>query len=142
MNRATICLGANGPDADVQIARAADMVHTLGIATAATEPYRTEPEFAGDAAPYLNMIVMLDCPLDYDEALRLTKRYQEDVRRKADCAPFVAIDIDVVAWNGAVMRPADAASRYFRKGLELLKERAQYACDATTAPAGIAVGEA
>lgn len=123
MNRATLCLGANGPDADAQIASAAGLLYAMGTAAASTIPYLTEPEFAGDVAPYLNMIIVLDTALDYEELLLSTKHYQDETRRAAACAPFVAIDIDLVEWNGTVMRPADAGSRYFRKGLELLKEQ-------------------
>lgn len=123
MNRATLCLGANGPDADAQIAHAAGLLYAMGTAAASTIPYPTEPEFAGDVAPYLNMIIELDTALDYEELLLSTKHYQDETRRAAACAPFVAIDIDLVEWNGTVMRPADAGSQYFRKGLELLKEQ-------------------
>jgi len=123
MNRATLCLGANGPDADAQIARAASLLYAMLIAAASTMPYLTEPEFAGDVAPYLNMIIELDTELEYEELLLNTKHYQDETRRAAACAPFVAIDIDLVEWNGTVMRPTDATSRYFRKGLELLKEQ-------------------
>ena len=123
MNRATLCLGANGPDADAQIARAACLLYAMGTAAASTIPYLTEPEFAGDVAPYLNMIIELDTELEYEELLLNTKHYQDETRRAAACAPFVAIDIDLVEWNGTVMRPTDATSRYFRKGLELLKEQ-------------------
>ena len=110
MNRATLCLGANGPDADAQIARAASLLYAMGIAAAST-------------MPYLNMIIELDTELEYEELLLNTKHYQDETRRAAACAPFVAIDIDLVEWNGTVMRPTDATSRYFRKGLELLKEQ-------------------
>ena len=123
MNRATLCLGANGPDADAQIARAASLLYAMGIAAASTMPYLTEPEFAGDVAPYLNMILELDTELEYEELLLNTKHYQDETRRAAACAPFVAIDIDLVEWNGTVMRPTDATSRYFRKRLEQLKEQ-------------------
>ncbi|MDE6525650.1 MAG: 2-amino-4-hydroxy-6-hydroxymethyldihydropteridine diphosphokinase [Muribaculaceae bacterium] len=141
MNRATLCLGANASDADLQIARAAEMVYAMGLPAASTRPYLTEPEFAGDAAPYLNMIIVLDTGLCYEDVLRRTKQYQDETRRDAACAPFVAIDIDVVEWNGTVLRPADAASRYFNKGLGLLEKRTQDACDAPAAHSHIMIGE-
>ncbi|MCM1067206.1 MAG: 2-amino-4-hydroxy-6-hydroxymethyldihydropteridine diphosphokinase [Muribaculaceae bacterium] len=124
-SRAIICMGANGADAEVQIARALDVVQNLGEIAVATPPYRSEAEFARDAAPYLNQIVILDSVLALDSVQSLTKDYQTRCRAEADIAPLVAIDIDIVAWNGTVLRPADMASRYFRKGWAMLHHGAQ-----------------
>jgi len=42
------------------------------------------------------------------------------VRNTADAAPMIAIDIDIVVYDGEVKRPADFNSVYFRKGLPLM----------------------
>ncbi len=120
-NRAILCLGANVPDASERLDAAATMLGICGTILRSTPKYLTAPEYAGDSAPYLNRIIELGTILDIDTIRRRTKRYQTDVRAKADCAPLVAVDIDIVLWNGEVLRPADAAANYFRSGMTMLK---------------------
>lgn len=120
MNHAIICLGSNSGHAADRIASARDLVATLASIEASTTPYRTEPEYAGDAAPYLNMLLQARTPLSLAELESLTKEYQTSVRSADACRPLVAIDIDIVEWNGTVIRPADAASQYYRMGLAAL----------------------
>lgn len=120
MNSALICLGANGPDADVQIDNAFAMLCRLGSVAASSPAYPSHPEYGGSQPPYLNRIVSLDTSMDYDDIHRHTKSYEQGIRSSADIAPLVAIDIDIVEWNGDTLRPADATARYFRKGLALM----------------------
>ena len=92
----------------------------LGSVHASTPVYPTDPEFAGDAAPYLNRIVVLGTDLGL-ESLRAAVKAYETNERASGTPPFVAVDIDIVAWNSDVLRPADVASRYFRKGMAMLQ---------------------
>lgn len=121
-NNAIICLGANGADAAAQLARAFLAIQGIGKVVKATPVYPSDPEFARDAAPYLNRIVEITTDTTYDSALQITKNYQTIIRMRNRIEPLVAIDIDIVSWNGYVLRPADASARYFRKGMEMLKK--------------------
>ena len=134
-------MGANGADAEVQITGALEVVQNLGSVAAATPPYRSEAEYAHEAAPYLNQIVVLDTELDLDGLQAITKDYQTRCRAEADIAPLVAIDIDIVVWNDSVLRHADMASRYFRKGWAMLQHRAQNLGDASTVVSCIEIGQ-
>lgn len=117
-NSALICLGANDADASEQIVNASTFLESLGEVWKATPIYPSDAEYAGDSAPYLNRLVILKTYHDYEALLSATKQYESGVRARAH-QRYVAIDIDIVEWNGAIMRPADAAARYFRKGLNL-----------------------
>lgn len=110
------------PDASDRLDAAVTMLGICGTILRSTPKYLTAPEYAGDHAPYLNRIIELGTTLDIDTISQRAKRYQTEVRAKADCAPLVAVDIDIVLWNGEVMRPTDAAANYFRRGMTMLKE--------------------
>ncbi len=120
-NRAVICLGANVPDASERLEAASEFLGAVGVVNKATPKYLTAPEYAGDVAPYLNRVVELHTTVTYETALRMTKDYQTRVRELAQAQPFVAVDIDIVIWNGAVVRQGDAAAAYFRQGLAMLE---------------------
>ena len=66
-NIATICLGANTPDAAERLARAYSVLTVLGAIVNATPPYPTAPEYVGETAPYLNQIAILATQLSHDE---------------------------------------------------------------------------
>lgn len=122
-HEAVICLGANVPaeQAAENIAAAFGIISGQGKIINYTAPYFTDPEYAGDAAPYLNQIIILHTESEYDAMQSLFKSYEACVRPSA-AAPLVAIDIDIVKWDGAVLRPADAAARYFAKGMAMLNK--------------------
>lgn len=119
-NIAIICLGANGTDAAEQLEKAFATIQTLGTVVKSTPVYPSDPEYARDIAPYLNRIVLLHTDSTYSLALQYTKNYQTLVRARAGIAPLVAIDIDIVVWNGATVRPGDAKARYYLKGIMML----------------------
>lgn len=119
MHHALLCLGSNAPDARRQLARACAMLIGCGHVAVISPPYPTAPEYAGVAASYLNRIVLLRTPLAHDALHALTKAYEAGPRsRRTD--GLVAIDIDIVYFDDAVMRPRDAAAAYFRRGIELI----------------------
>ncbi len=113
-------MGANAPGCRSTLEAAFSRLATLGKVHRSTPLYPTDPEFAGDVAPYLNRIIELDLELSYDALHTLTKDYERGVRLSAACEPHVALDIDIVKWNDEVLRPADARARYFCKGMALL----------------------
>lgn len=120
-HKAVICLGANVPygSASANIAAAFHLVSQQGDIVDYTAPYFTDAEYAGDAAPYLNQIILLRTLCQYEALQRLFKAHEAEVRPLAQ-APLVAIDIDIVMWDDVIVRPADAAARYFAKGIEML----------------------
>ncbi len=123
MNRSTICLGANAPDAEIRLREAVDFLVTLGGIVRRSSTYRTAPEYAGPAEPYLNEVIEFITKYDYDELRLLVKAYEASVRAQLPEAweGLVILDIDIVLWNGAAVRPVDAASRYFQTGLAKLR---------------------
>lgn len=120
VSRAIICLGANTPDAAERLEDAFTMLQRVGLVLRSTLPYPTAPEYAGEDKPYLNQIVVLETESSFDCLSEVTKKYQADIRAVNTIPGLVNIDIDIVEWNGEVMRPADAVSVYYRQGLAML----------------------
>lgn len=117
---ALICLGANTPDAPERLAAARDLLRGIGIIERETPVYESDPEYGGESVPYHNQLLWLSVTVGYETLANAAKNYQTVVRSLAQTAPLVAIDIDIVEWNGVILRPKDAQARYFRKGLSLV----------------------
>lgn len=115
-----ICFGANTADAVGRISHARDWLASFGVLKGATEIYPSAPEYSTETEPYNNCIVLFETAKDYEFLQCAIKDYEKRIRPQAP-EGLVAIDIDIVFWNGAVMRPADACARYFIKGVSLLK---------------------
>nr|MDE6207167.1 2-amino-4-hydroxy-6-hydroxymethyldihydropteridine diphosphokinase [Muribaculaceae bacterium] len=115
-NEAIICMGANSPDAAAQLRRAFALLATLGTVCRCTRPYPTAPEKVQTVHPYTNQIIVLRTPMTHAALLAACKTYETHHRHHAP-ADTVAIDIDIVVFNGAILRPSDYAATYFRQGL-------------------------
>lgn len=120
VSRAIICLGANTPDAAERLEDAFAMLGSVGSVLRSTRPYPTAPEYAGEDKPYLNQIVELATALSFDGLTEATKKYQTEIRALNTMPGLVNIDVDIVVWNGKVVRPADAAAAYYRQGIAML----------------------
>lgn len=113
-------MGGNAPGCREALEAATAYILTMAEPLKSTPLYPTDPEYTADVAPYLNRILVLATDLPLDEFRTRTKEYEKNIRAAADCAPHVILDIDIVLWNDTVLRPVDASSRYFAKGLSLL----------------------
>lgn len=119
-NIATICLGANTPEATATLAEALQYLQTKGHVLARSGQYFTSPEYAGETVPYLNEVIRLSTETDYDTFHADTKAYEASVRAHNPYPGLVNLDIDIVRWNTATLRPADASAAYFRQGEQRL----------------------
>lgn len=115
-----ICLGANTCDKEAAIAAAYDVVARLGIVTADSGVYPSPPEGTpANAEPYDNRLIKLNTELTFTELLRTCKAYESNVRAGHHDGG-VAIDIDIITYDGAILRPKDWASAYMSTGLARL----------------------
>lgn len=121
---ALVCFGSNTADAQGRISNAVTFLRNKGFTPIRDSgPYPSAPEWSDDAPAYLNRLMELGFGFDPVQAVALAKEYETSVRQSAGAVhPQVAVDIDFVVINQQVVRPRDAASAYFHKGLELLKE--------------------
>lgn len=120
MNEVVVSLGANTPDAARALAASLQLLESCGTVTRRSGTFRSEAEGRPDAPPYLNEIVMLDTAMSLDGLLRLTKDYESRARSAAHAEPLVAMDIDIVYFNGTELRPDVTATRYFSVGMDAI----------------------
>ncbi len=136
MNKAYICLGSNAPLGAAAIDAAVLFVAENGSIVADTGKYPTEPEYDPRSPRYLNRILVLETELNLVSLSAITKSYETQKRIEVataessqgcfrrycevDGPKIVAIDIDIVEWNGEILRPSDKVAAYYRKGISIL----------------------
>ncbi len=114
MNTAVLSFGSNVRDKEA-ILRAALSVLQCQIEEA-TEPYM-------DDHGYANIVAVISTESDFEELRRHTKNLETRFgRTPSSKAPAdVALDIDIVIFNGKTIRPDDFNQPYFHYGYNQLK---------------------
>lgn len=82
------------------------------------------PALQGYGDPYTNAVVAGVTSADYSEFETMLKRYERE-RGRDECARErgdVPIDIDIVIWDGEVVRPRDFRQDFFQTGYRALNE--------------------
>lgn len=71
---------------------------------------------------YLNALCQAHTELPLESVLSLLKVLETEMGRKRgqEAKGMVAIDLDLVEWNGEILRPWDVAQPYYRDCLESL----------------------
>ncbi len=97
----------------------------------ASDIYET-PEIHGCGEPYMNAVLSGQTGMELETLERLTKEYEAGAGRDAVArsAGRVPIDIDIVIWDGTVVRPKDYSQSFFRIGYKSvsLKVSAPHGC--------------
>lgn len=128
MNVFQILLGSNS-DADKHMALAMKRLHEAfpeDIRFSAILKSAEVSECGGEAfesAAYLNAICLAHTELAMEHILSTLKTMETDMGRKRnlEAKGVVAIDLDLVVWNGVVLRPKDVAQAYYQNCLKSLK---------------------
>ena len=123
MNRFILLLASN-LNAEFQIHEACDYLaksFPLGIrfsenhwSDAVIKSGQSAP--TGECARYLNTVCMGITDVTLDDFQAFLKKKETDMGRDRGKKTFgcVAIDMDLVEWNGDILRPKDAAQDYYR----------------------------
>lgn len=117
MNECIICVGANSEHRSRNLVRATEFLARSGIITDRSGMFSSEPERCQNQPLYLNEVLRFSTGLSFEELHAGIKAY-ESRERSAHKSPTVCIDIDIVYWNGACLRPLDAKSNYFLTGMQ------------------------
>lgn len=122
----TIGLGSNTDDREYQITQAIEFL--LGTLTkcSASSVYESEA-FNGKDKPYLNAVVHGYSSSNYDDTIKVLKKWEADHgRTQIDTFEgIIPIDLDLVIWDSRIMRPKDFERHYFNQGYrELLAKGA------------------
>ena len=120
-HKAVISLGSN-IDGSVGIIRETiSRLCEIGDQIVVSELYQT-PDISGSGVMYLNAVLKGRFALGVEELQRKCKEMESSLgRRPTGVSGKVAIDIDVVIFDGVVVRPVDYGRYYFTIGMDYLK---------------------
>ncbi len=83
-----------------------------------------KPAVKNAGNPYTNAVMVIDAAIEYGTLNSLLKEYEQKEGRDEGCrrAGRVPVDIDIVVWDGEVIREWDFRQEFFRIGLEMVSE--------------------
>ncbi len=114
MTTAFLGIGSNVADAEYRIRKALDLLGENDcMIVSKSEIYQV-------SAPYYNLVAEISTSLSYVELLSLSKRLESLLGRlphdKGD--KVVPMDIDIVTFDNATLRPSDFRADYFSLGYD------------------------
>lgn len=121
-----ISVGSNSTDREWQIEKAVEFLLSRLADASASSVYETQA-FNGKDAPYFNAVVVGTTDMSLDELTKLLKQHEVEAGRDdmARIEGIVPIDLDIVMWDGRIIRNDDFERPYFNRGYrELLAQGA------------------
>ena len=122
VNTLVIGIGSNCGDRGKNIAEAVDWLNAHFSDVRVSDIYET-PEWSGRFAPYLNGVVSAGTTLSLDAATGMLKGYERSAGRtpESKVTGEVPVDLDIVVFNGDILRPVDMTREYFLRGYRQLQ---------------------
>ena len=116
-NSAIISIGSNSPDKSMQIDNCIQWLSNLFEITDISDIYTT-PAINGKDPEYLNCVASIISELSFEELSTMMKDFEADCGRTPQSKQngSVPIDLDIVIWNGDVIRERDFEQHYFQIG--------------------------
>lgn len=121
---AYISIGSNIADGQREIQLARDSL-AESLETVEMSDVYTTPAISGDGSIYFNAVACVVTDLDADE-LNVRLKHWELCRGRDDAARIarrVPIDLDIVIFDGVVLRQRDFSQTYFQIGYQSLQSK-------------------
>lgn len=115
-NEAVILIGSNHPHKSRLVASAARMLADELGGFKLSKTF-TSRDVGGGCSVYDNAVCMGDTAMSLDELSVWAKDIERALGRtsRSKAMGIVEVDIDIVIWNGVVVRPVDASRSYFKE---------------------------
>lgn len=120
-NSLVLSIGSNNPDRERQMKSAIEWLRKQFESVRISDVYEADAENGIDG-PYLNAVMSANTTLPLDAAVNLTKQWETLCGRTpvSKIKGEIPIDIDIVIWNGEIIRQAEFGCPYFKKGYDKL----------------------
>ncbi len=117
MNSIVLSIGSNSRDRQWQIEHAIEWLNKHFSNIKMSSIYNSEADNHRDA-DYLNVVIKGDCKLDFETIYQKVKEYENVCGRTpaSKLTGNVPMDLDIIIWNGKIIRPTDFTKAYFQKG--------------------------
>lgn len=123
MNQLVLSIGSNSNDKTAQVEHCISWLKSTLSQPVCSSVYTTQA--LNDKDPdYLNAVLKAECDGEY-ECMRATfKQYEASCGRtpQSKLEGNIPIDIDIVLWNGEVIRENDFSRLFFQKGWKQIAE--------------------
>ncbi|MCM1094059.1 MAG: 2-amino-4-hydroxy-6-hydroxymethyldihydropteridine diphosphokinase [Lachnospiraceae bacterium] len=119
MNHFVISLGSNSSDRCEKMEITLSHLKSVLQVEECSEIYETLPWGGGDRS-YVNCVIAGSTTMDMESLNSLAKQWEMECGRNAETKRLhiVPIDIDIVIWNDAILRPKELTRDYFLKGYD------------------------
>ncbi len=123
MNILVISIGSNSRDREWQMKHGIEWLKRTLSSTQVSTTYNSVAINNRDA-DYLNAVMIGKTKKSLDDITTLLKQYETVCGRTpaSKLEGCIPIDIDIVMWNGDVLRQRDFAQQYFQRGWQELKD--------------------
>ena len=117
MYQVCFSLGSNFGDRKKNVLAGMDFLKSILTRFIISDIYET-PEIHGKGKPYLNAVFQGETDKEYDVLNELLKSYEKGCGRDALARERgeVIIDIDIVKWDGKILRSEDFKREFFQIG--------------------------
>ena len=120
---AIISIGSNVPDKKERVAKACEELRNRFYSFQISSIYTTPAVGRCAGQPdYCNAVARFSTADDYETLRLFFKEMESDYGRvrRSDTVALIPLDIDIVVWDGTVLRQRDMGQEYMRIGLEQL----------------------
>lgn len=118
-HEAVISLGSNMAEAEAMLREAIARLRLIGSEIVVSQFYNT-PDISGSGKVYGNAVLLGVFGLDAASLQSRCKDIESSMGRRMSSS-CVVIDIDIVVFDGEVIRPVDYGREYFTIGMDYIK---------------------
>ena len=124
MNNLVLSIGSYSKDREWQIKNCIKWLKHLLSNVSTSEIYNSKAANGKDP-DYLNAVMEAKCRNNYDEINDILKKYEAVCGRTPISKQVgdIPMDLDIIIWNGQIVRERDFAQEYFQIGWKQLKKQ-------------------
>ena len=120
-NQAIIALGSN-TESEINIAKAQEFLKLAFSNIRFSDPIYTEPINIPNPTLFLNLVAILDSPLNDEKIKSILKRIEKEMGRNSskNIKHQIIIDLDLIKWGDKILKEDDFSRKYIQEGIESL----------------------